>query len=435
MDISEVAQRIESHDYDRVAHPDQIAPLQGQDFDRCLAIAVQMKVSGRKDWAVRFLQRVIDVFPKEPSARYELAFLLQESKDLLGAVIQAEIARTLSPDSFRLGVHYGHLLAANGAHEEASRVLDTVKFNSEAELAELRSIMDFNRYLQETPRSKAIYITRKLRDKYYWMHSREVAGAIEKAIQETRPFSLIRLGDGDGAHFSVNQRDEERYPHLHARVRKQHTEFLLGRDNDPEFTGYTAVTKTLARHVKEADILGISYSSWIEHEYDISSPVTITCLMNTNRHFYENERVPGLTLCDQLIHAQLHQDRLMDPIMRQIKSMTVISCLDGLPARINELFGISDIELIKIPSETYAPHLYGEKHLAISKHFPHAFWPTIQQLSVPHNGRVFLIAAGTFGKYYATIIKRHGGIALDLGSLVDGWMKLASRPGYAEAFA
>ena len=152
--------------------------------------------------------------------------------------------------------------------------------------------------------------------------------------------------------------------------------------------------------------------------------------MNINRHFYENERIPGLSLCDQLIHIQLHTGRLIDPIMAELPRLTVISCLDELPARIREKFGIDDIELIKIPSETYAPHLYGETKLRRSLHYPHAFWPVIERLSVPHDGRVFLIAAGTFGKYYATVIKRHGGIALDLGSLVDGWMRLVSRPGY-----
>ncbi|MEN3238683.1 hypothetical protein PUR29_35165 [Methylobacterium ajmalii] len=392
-------------------------------------------MAGRRDWAIGFLERIIEAYPNEPAARYELAFLLQESKRLLDACIQAEAAHRLAPDAFRFGLHFGHMLAANGAWAEADQVLRKVKAGNDAETAELLSIIDFARYLQETPRAKAVYLTRKLRDKYYWMNATEVADAMARVVEEGRPFSLIRLGDGDGAHFSAGPEDEAKYPHLHRRVRKQHTEFLLGVDNDPEFTGYTAVTKTLMRHVKEADILGISYSSWIEHEYDISSPVTITCLMNTNRHFYENERVAGLTLCDQIIHAQLHQDRLIEAVMRKIKSLTVISCLEGLPARISEMFGIDDIDLIKIPSETYAPHLYGEKHLNISKHFPHAFWPTVEQLSKPHNGRVFLIAAGTFGKYYATIIKRHGGIAFDLGSLVDGWMKLASRPGYAEQFA
>ena len=46
-----------------------------------------------------------------------------------------------------------------------------------------------------------------------------------------------------------------------------------------------------------------------------------------------------------------------------------------------------------------------------------------------------LIAAGTLAKFYAATVKAHGGIALDVGSLVDGWMKIASRPGYEGGIA
>ena len=435
MKVEEAFTLAQSGQVNQVPSPDQIGPLAGSDFDQALHLSIIMKVAGRRDWASGFLGILISLFPSQPSAKYEYAILQKESKSLLDAVLHAEAAYKQSPDNFQFGILYANLLTANNAWLEAEEILKSIQPKSTSEHSELLSMKDFNNYIKENPRSKAVYITRKLRDKYYWMQSTEVARNIESAINDSRPFSLIRLGDGDGAHFSVSSEDEKKYPHLHARVRKQHTDFLLGVDNDPVFTGYSALTTTLMQHVKEADILGVPYPTWVEHEYDISSPVTLTCLMNVNRHLYENERVPGLSLCDQMIHTELHHDQLITPLMKKIKSITIISCLDGLPAKINELFGIEDIEFIKIPSETYAPHLYGERHLNISLHYPHAFWPTVQRLSTYHNGRVFLIAAGTFGKYYAAIIKRHGGIALDLGSLVDGWMKLASRPGYAEFFA
>lgn len=38
-------------------------------------------------------------------------------------------------------------------------------------------------------------------------------------------------------------------------------------------------------------------------------------------------------------------------------------------------------------------------------------------------GRVFLIAAGLLGKHYCNIIKLQGGIALDIGSVLDSWAK------------
>ena len=42
-------------------------------------------------------------------------------------------------------------------------------------------------------------------------------------------------------------------------------------------------------------------------------------------------------------------------------------------------------------------------------------------------GMLFLVGAGLFGKLYCAEIKRQGGIALDLGSLLDAWAGVGSR--------
>jgi len=404
------------------------------DDGETLEVAVFCKISGHTDAARALLEHLVKKAPTYAAAHYELAVIYRDLKRLLEAVPHARRAYELATNSFRFGVFYAHMLFANGAWDEGRQQLSRVQAENDEETAELLAMGDFGDYLRDFPRNRALFITQELRSKYYWMNAREVAKDIEQAIIQKRPFSLIRLGDGDGAHFRVSEENEKSYPHLHKATRSAHTKFLLGVDVDPVFTGYTGLTSKLAEYVCEADILGIAYPSWIAHEYDIASPITLNCLMNINRFFYENDRVPNLSLCDQLIHIQLHDQKLLEPIVKRLPAVTVISCLDGLPGRIREMFGIEDVEFIKIPSETYAPHLYGETRLRQSAHYPHVFWPTIQRLSAPHEGRVFLIAAGTFGKYYASIIKRHGGIALDLGSLVDGWMRLVSRPGY-EAFA
>ncbi len=398
-----------------------------------LKFAIDCKIAGSAD-ALRAAQAILEAMvankSKDPAVHYELAVMLRNAKRLGKAVRHAETAANLAGKSFHFNLFYAHMLYANGAWDEGDKQLERVSPQHAEDELQRDAIGDFGRYLRDNPKAKAQYVLMQLRRKYYWNATEEVAAKIEKAIADQRPFSLIRLGDGDGAHFSVSQDDEDRYPALQKLTRRQHTEFLLGKDVDPVFTGYSALTTKLAEYVSEADVLGVPYPTWVDHEYDTSSPVTLKCLMNINRHFYERPVVHGLQLCDQQIHMDLHAKRSLDPILKKLKSVTVISCLDELPAKVSQKFGIPNVDLIKIPSETYAPHLYGEKHLRKSLHYPHAFWPTVQKLSVPHNGHVFLIAAGTFGKYYASIIKRFGGIALDLGSLVDGWMKMVSRPGY-----
>jgi hypothetical protein len=97
-------------------------------------------------------------------------------------------------------------------------------------------------------------------------------------------------------------------------------------------------------------------------------------------------------------------------------------------------FGLDEVELFKIPGEKYTENLRSADQMS-GEHFPYVYWDIVRRLSVPHNGRVFMIAAGTLAKFYADTIKRHGGIALDLGSLVDGWLNISSRPGYGAELA
>lgn len=73
--------------------------------------------------------------------------------------------------------------------------------------------------------------------------------------------------------------------------------------------------------------------------------------------------------------------------------------------------------------------MIGEEATA-GRHFPDVYEGVIARLSRPHAGRVFLVAGGILGKFYAHVIRRHGGIAVDVGSVADAWVRKPTRPGY-----
>ncbi len=54
-------------------------------------------------------------------------------------------------------------------------------------------------------------------------------------------------------------------------------------------------------------------------------------------------------------------------------------------------------------------------------------------LDRPLNGKLFLVAGGILGKFYCGRIKGSGGVAIDVGSLVDMWMGAETRPGMSQA--
>jgi hypothetical protein len=66
--------------------------------------------------------------------------------------------------------------------------------------------------------------------------------------------------------------------------------------------------------------------------------------------------------------------------------------------------------------------------LTDQKHYPALFnlipkWLDEQ----PAKGNVFLVGAGGLGKVYCNWIKQRGGVAIDMGSILDGWAGLITR--------
>jgi hypothetical protein len=294
----------------------------------------------------------------------------------------------------------------------------------------------FGDYVRENPRGRALLLVQQMRDEFYWMSTEQVAAEINKAMDEKRGFSLIRMGDGEGAFTKVDAADEARFAPLYDWMRKDWHRALFGAEFDAGRTGYAAVVDTLLEVSMQQDIVGVPYGAWVDHEYEIASVRGIPCVLNVHRAYLAAAKrgVRRPLVCDQRIHIELHNQGFVEPILRRAGSVGVISCHSQLPDKMKAAFGLDEVELFKIPGEKYTENLRSADQMS-GEHFPYVYWDIVRRLSVPHNGRVFMIAAGTLAKFYADTIKRHGGIALDLGSLVDGWLNISSRPGYGAELA
>jgi hypothetical protein len=394
-----------------------------------IELGVRSKEAGFPDIAETMLLRALEADGREPAAHYELAVIYRLSDRKHEAIAHLLRARDFVPAHFRIRLLLAHMLYAIGAHPEAEEVCRDTAPSSQSEDEELAVLREFGTYLREVPRGRARHLLEEVHRRFRYFDAVQVAAAVQSAIQERRPFSLVRLGDGEGAFAKINAEDEARYARLYKSHRHEWFRLLYGADFDPVFTGYAAIVDTLMSVAAEADIVGIPYRSWVDHEYAISSVRGVPCLMNIHRNFLTSQDPAGPIICAQNIHTEFHRQGLIEPLLRMTKDIGLISCLSDLPALLKARFALEDVELFKIPGERYSQTLLSGEALA-GVHFPFVYWDIVRRLSQPHNGRVFLIAAGTLAKYYAAVIKRYGGIALDIGSLVDGWMKIASRPGY-----
>lgn len=76
-------------------------------------------------------------------------------------------------------------------------------------------------------------------------------------------------------------------------------------------------------------------------------------------------------------------------------------------------------------------HLVQGEHLhpgSVSQpHWPNGFNEVMEQLEAVRPGDAFLVGAGVLGKIYCDRIKTRGGVALDIGSILDSWANIPSR--------
>jgi hypothetical protein len=401
-----------------------------------LITGIEIKEAGLRDIAQGVFNLLLERDWNYAAGHYELAVLLRYWGRHLEAAHHARFAVMFAPDQEHYRNLHATVLHVLGAHPEATAVLDARPSDGSAEPQDTAVVRAFGDYVRENPRGRALLLVQQMRDEFYWMSTEQVAAEINKAMDEKRGFSLIRMGDGEGAFTKVDAADEARFAPLYDWMRKDWHRALFGAEFDAGRTGYAAVVDTLLEVSMQQDIVGVPYGAWVDHEYEIASVRGIPCVLNVHRAYLAAAKrgVRRPLVCDQRIHIELHNQGFVEPILRRAGSVGVISCHSQLPDKMKAAFGLDEVELFKIPGEKYTENLRSADQMS-GEHFPYVYWDIVRRLSVPHNGRVFMIAAGTLAKFYADTIKRHGGIALDLGSLVDGWLNISSRPGYGAELA
>jgi hypothetical protein len=133
---------------------------------------------------------------------------------------------------------------------------------------------------------------------------------------------------------------------------------------------------------------------------------------------------PSAGICSQWVCYDLALAGFWEELFAAVPSVTLVSCTTAAADRIRKRFGI-DAELIQVPQgviDLHRPIAEGAV-----QHFPAAFGNICSLLSRPHDGKLFLVGAGLIGKHYLNVVKQHGGIAIDIGALIDAWDGLSTR--------
>ncbi len=233
-------------------------------------------------------------------------------------------------------------------------------------------------------------------------------------LEKREPLSLIRLGDGEGAILGFPEQVEIKDDHLDHILY-----FWLGRPPAASAKQVEAIKKPLKDAIAAADIIGLPPPG-MQHPNQRYFSLARDYVLNQADN-------PATRFCSAWIHHLLQYGLLFAPLLEKRDFLGLISPR-FMVGRLTQVFGVTGIYAIPIPAELQHKNL-------LNAHFRHADMveDIRKNLVVPYRGALFLVAAGVFGKTYCQWIKEKGGIAIDIGSVPDGWAGISSRP-YMNAF-
>lgn len=257
-------------------------------------------------------------------------------------------------------------------------------------------------------------------------------------IKSKKPFSLIRLGDGEGdLLFWLKHKDN--YPHLAALSTLKILTIMFGK-KAPTPHQWDNFVHYLDLAINESDIIGIpnyqqtslaleKLKSNDSLSFDFRGNTGIVAvrdyLSTKNDQFYQDK-----IICNWHVHHSLLA--FMSTIIVYADKVSAISCYPNILEVLQENFNITKGQLISIP-----PQASNIKNSPDEFHYPERFTDIndyLKKTDSVEEGELFLVAAGLLGKYYCGLIKQQGGMAIDIGSIMDVWMGYGVRGYQSEEF-
>ncbi|WP_296712621.1 tetratricopeptide repeat protein [Rhodoblastus sp.] len=263
-----------------------------------------------------------------------------------------------------------------------------------------------------------------------WLTGAAAFQQLRAAIDENRPFSLIRLGDGEArflTYFDPQARDLILPIEAHG-ILELHWDNWFGRPLPAASEGGVRDLYSLFREaINDADILGVTPSGRYVRDNIHRGYLGVQERILAERM----ERPHAPKFASAFVHAELHRvSPFYQGLLAGADFLGVVSPHPGLAERLARFHGIDLFREWLVPGESRLPEAVRGR--SGSAHFPDRFNELMSTLQVPKRGAVFLVAAGLLGKIYCHRIKQLGGIALDVGACVDAWMGFKTRPGEFE---
>lgn len=232
---------------------------------------------------------------------------------------------------------------------------------------------------------------------------RTVVERAESALRTRTGFSLLRLGDGEGPMLC--------WPEIQRPGEMATVVSTWFGCSDLPAVDLQVIAEGLRQAVRSADVLGLPT------RYQLTrSPRYGMVFEGIDRHHLCS---PSQLLTDSGVHFYLQWSGALAHFLRGLDYVGVIGCRD-IGLQIAEAFGLGSVRTYLVRGEHHYPGSVSVPH------WPDGFNQVIEQLDV-RPGMAFLVGAGVLGKIYCDRIKAKGGVAFDMGSILDSWANIPSR--------
>lgn len=228
----------------------------------------------------------------------------------------------------------------------------------------------------------------------------ELAERAITSLKAETPFSLVRLGDGEGRLILFPNGINQAKMHAHLEFWFGHSRFSSSEINE--------LRHYVLQAAAAADVLGIYAGDQRNHFW------------RTPKQYFDDggARLSSAETCDIDVHRELWLTGALDEVVTSARRVVLVTCRDVLEPFCSR-YNVS-ATCIKVPEEGNTGcrrTRHWEKFLTIRDE--------VKRLSGP--GVLTLVGAGALGKSYCAVAKESGGVGLDIGSLFDGWAGVLSR--------
>lgn len=291
-----------------------------------------------------------------------------------------------------------------------------------------KALADYDRYLEAVSIETVTQALAAIEAAGYEADLTEAGGARAaamaiQALREGTPFSLVRIGDGEGNILGALDPD---FPAARQFSTQMILEMMFGA-SDFSAREVQRIAEDMATAVLSADVLGVSDHVRIgrlqilrqcpEGRQDVRGYMgSYESILQVSSLLHRTGSRPPIVVSNY-VHRQMMA--LYGEVMRAARQVTLIGPYD-LVQDIRQAFGVHRARALLIPNQASSSPGEG------AKWFPKSYDDLRTTLDA-QPGEVFFISAGILGKGLCNHVKARGGVALDIGSVVDVWIGKAVR--------